>query len=191
MIANALRRPHADMAIQETKPVSANDVPQVDGAIAVGEDLAFQRRWWRFEKIVWTFFILVLVADLLGLLGRGPLANAKQTTQDGSLQLKYERVLRENTSSILTLLPGQNAVQNGKVTIHVSNEIVKELGAQRVIPQPEQSIVGEGGVTYVFAASADPIILQIELKPSFIGTHAFQIDVPGHPALNAKSFVLP
>ena len=179
------------MITQETKPVSADDVPQVDGAIAVGEDLAFQRKWWRFEKVVWSFFVLVLLADLLGLLGRGPLANAKQTAQDGSLQLKYERVLRENTSSIMTLLPSPSAVQNGKVTLHVSNEIVKELGAQRVIPQPEQSIVGDGGVTYVFAASEDPITIQIELKPSFIGSHAFQLGVPGHPLINAKSFVMP
>lgn len=179
------------MPVQETKPVSDKDVPEVDGAIAVGEDLAFQRKWWRFEKIVWTFFILILIADLTGLLGRGPLANAKQTAPDGSLQMKYERILRENTSSIVTLLPGENALKNGKLELYVSDSVVKQLGAQRIIPQPEHSTVGNGGVTYTFPATSIPVTIQIELKPSFIGSHTFHVGVAGHPALTAKSFVLP
>lgn len=175
----------------EVKPVRDTDVPKVEGAIAVGEDLDFQRKWWRFEKIVWSVFVLILIADLLGLLGRGPLANAKGVAADGSLHLKYERVLRENTSSIMTFLPGKNAIQDGKLQLFVSDTIVKELGSQRIIPQPEHSAIGNGGVTYTFPASNNPMMIQIELKPSFLGSHPFQVEIPGHPAINAKPFVLP
>jgi hypothetical protein len=174
----------------EVKPVR-DDVPMTGGKVAVGEDLDFQRRWWRFEKIVWSFFVLVLIADLLGLLGRGPLANAKLQTQDGSLQVKYERVLRENTSSILTLLPQSSVIHDGKLQIFVSDSIVKEFGAQRIIPQPLVSSVGNGGVTYTFPASAAPMTVQFELKPSFIGSHPFQIGIPGGETVGAKSIVLP
>lgn len=174
----------------ETKPVR-DDVPKVDGEIAVGEDLEFQRRWWRFEKIVWSVFMLILVADLSGILGRGPLANAKAQTTDGSLQLKYERVLRENTSSIMTVLPGQNAVKDGKLQLFVSDSVLKQFGAQRVIPQPETSTVGNGGVTYTFLAAGDPMTIQIELKPSFIGSHKFWVAIPGGEALQENSVVLP
>lgn len=174
----------------EVKPVG-DDVPQVDGAVAVGEDLAFQRRWWKFEKVVWSFFILLLIADLSGALGRGPLANAKAKTADNTLEVKYERVLRENTSSIMTVLPGPGAIRNGKLQLYVSDSIVKQLGAQRIIPEPEVSAVGNGGVTYTFPATALPVTVQIELKPSFIGTHTFTVAVPGADAVQAKSFVLP
>ena len=174
----------------EYKPVG-DDVPMVDGTVAVGEDLEFQRRWWRFERIIWIFFVLILIADLSGLLGRGPLANAEGRTADGALRLKYERVERANTSSIVTILPGQNAVEDGKVRLFVSDTVLRQLGAQRVIPQPLSSAVGGGGVTYTFAATTTPITIQIELKPSFIGPRPFTIGVPGGQFLHLKTFVLP
>lgn len=174
----------------EKRPVG-DDVPRVEGKVAVGEDLAFQRKWWRFEKIIWSVFVLLLLADLSGLLGRGPLANAKRNTADGSLLVKYERVQRENTPSILTILPSAQSVHDGNLRIFVSDSIVKQLGAQRVIPQPSVSQVGNGGVTYTFPATATPITVQIELKPSFIGPHAFTVGIPGDEAITAKTLVLP
>lgn len=172
----------------EVKPVG-DDVPRVDGAIAVGEDLAFQRRWWRFEKIIWTVFSLILVADLAGLLGRGPLANAR--VHNSSMQFRYERVMRENTASILTALPQANAIHNGQLQLFVSDSIVKQLGAQRIIPQPLTSTLGNGGITYTFPATQMPLTVQFELKPSFIGRHAFTVAVPGDQPLQAKTLVLP
>ncbi len=168
-----------------------DDVPKVDNKVAVGEDLEFQRRWWKFEKFVWTFFTLVLIADLSGILGRGPLAKAERKAPDGTLDVKYERVLRSGTSSIITLLPNGSAIRDGKVQIFVSDSVLKQLGAQRVIPQPATSVVGNGGVTYTFPATGLPMTVQMELKPSFIGMHQFTISVPGAQPVQAKSFVLP
>lgn len=167
------------------------DVPKVENRIAVGEDLEFQRRWWRFEKITWSFFVLVLVADLSGVLGRGPLANADAMTSDGTLRVKYERVLRENTSSIMTLLPTDRAVHNGQLRLYVSDSVVKQLGAQRVIPQPIVSTVGDGGVVYTFPATSLPMTIQIELKPSFIGRHPYTVGIAGGSSVSLKSLVLP
>ncbi len=174
----------------EYKQVGDN-VPKVDGTVAVGEDLKFQQRWWKFERVVWSFFVLVLLADLSGILGRGPLAKAERKSGDGTLDLKYERVLRENTTSMMAILPGQSAVRDGKVQIFVSDTLLKQLGTQRVIPQPETSTVGSGGVTYTFAASQLPMILQMELKPSKLGMSRFSVAVPGGQAVQAKAFVLP
>lgn len=168
-----------------------DNVPKVDGKVAVGEDLQFQRRWWRFENVVWIFFVLIIVADLSGILGRGPLANEHRRSADGTLDLRFERVERANTSSIMTMQFGASAVHDGKLQLYVSDSILKKLGAQRVIPQPEVSAVGEGGVTYTFAATSRPMTVQIELKPSFIGTHTFDVGVPGGNLLHAKTFVLP
>ena len=32
--------------------IRENEVPKVDGAVAVGEDLTFQEHWWTFERII-------------------------------------------------------------------------------------------------------------------------------------------
>lgn len=168
-----------------------DDVPKVDGTVAVGEDLEFQQRWWKFERIVWSFFGLILLADLSGILGRGPLAKAERQSRDGTLDVKYERVLRENTTSMMAIVPGQNTVQDGKIHIYVSDTLLKQLGTQRVIPQPETSAVGSGGVTYTFAATRSPMVVQMELKPSQLGMLHFSVAVPGGQAVQAKAFVLP
>ncbi len=177
-------------AVLDTKPVQ-DDVPKVDNEVAVGEDIEFQSRWWFFERLIWSFFLLVLLADLAGALGRGPLANAQRDAPDGSLNVKYERVERANSSSIMTILPQPSAVHDGAFQLYVSDSIVKKLGAQRVIPQPRESVIGSGGVTYTFAASTGPMLVQIELKPSFVGLHQFTVGVPGRQPVQASAFVLP
>ena len=57
-------------------PLKGDEVPKVDNAVAVGEDLEFQERWWTFERVIWSFFALILLADMLGAFGRGWLAKA-------------------------------------------------------------------------------------------------------------------
>jgi len=48
-----------------TEPVQ-DSVSKVNDELAVGSDLEFQRRWWKFERGVWIFFILLIVLDVLG-----------------------------------------------------------------------------------------------------------------------------
>ncbi len=168
-----------------------DDVPKVDGAVAVGEDLRFQQRWWKFERVVWSIFVLILLADISGILGRGPLAKAERKSADGNLTVRYERVQRENTNSMLTVLPGSGAVQGGKFDLFVSDALLRKLGTQRVIPQPVASAVGNGGVTYTFAATTLPITVGMELKPTAIGMQHFVLAVPGGQRVQAETFVLP
>jgi hypothetical protein len=66
-------------------------VPKIDDQVAVGEDLDFQCKWWRFEDAVWCVFLAVLICDLLGLFGRGWFAKAERSTPDEALTLHYER----------------------------------------------------------------------------------------------------
>ena len=107
------------------------------------------------------------------------------------MRVKYERVMRENTASIVTILPQASAIHDGKLRLFVSDSVLKQLGAQRIIPQPEASTVGNGGVSYTFFASGDPMTVQFELKPSFMGSHSFRVGIPGGESLQASSLVLP
>lgn len=99
----------------------------------VAEDLEFQHRWWRFERIIWIFFVVVLGLDLSGLLGQGPLSKAQAKTTGGGMTVIYQRIERLNTPSKLTVRFGSAAVVNGRVELWVSNSILKKLGAQRII----------------------------------------------------------
>ena len=174
----------------QPRPVG-DTVAKVDNAVAVGEDLAFQRRWWKFENFVWSFFALILVADVAGLLGNGPLAHTHRDTADGSLSVHYDRIERATTPSTLTVLPGPKAIQNGRLLLFVSDSLVKDLGAQRVAPQPAVSAIGNGGITYVFPATGGPATVSFGLQPASIGLHRLTIGVPGSEQVQARVLVLP
>ena len=166
-------------------------VPKVDNAVAVGEDLTFQRRWWKFENFIWSLFALVLLADVAGLLGNGPLAHTQRKTQDGSLVLQYDRIERATTPNTMTIKPGAQAVQNGRIVLFVSDSVVKELGAQRIAPQPAVSAIGNGGITYLFPAVGGSSTIQFGLQPAKVGFHTITVGVPGGEQLQARVLVLP
>jgi hypothetical protein len=156
---------------------NVNDsVPKVE-EIAVGENLDFQRRWWRFERIIWCFFLVLLVADVLGLFGRGWLAKAQRTDSAHTLTLDYERFERASTPSIMTFHFTPAAIHDRKIELFLSEDVIRPLGAQRISPQPLRSTVGNGGVTYVFPANEGPATVEVELEPSFPGVHHFHAQV--------------
>ncbi len=186
-------------ATTETPTKAVEDsVAKIDGEVAVGEDLEFQRRWWAFERWTWRFFALIVLLDFLGVFGRGPLANAHARTADGALTLNYERVERFNTPSIITIHLGADAVENGQVKLWVDDSVVKRLGNQRIIPQPLSSSTADSGILYVFAADSHPNSVEFALQPAEVGVSHFTIRLVSHgsiqqpqDALTEGVFVMP
>lgn len=173
-----------------TSPVG-DSVPKLDGDIAVGENLDFQRRWWLFERVVWGFFLLLILCDLLGLLGHGWLAKAHATVAGGALSIDYERIERANTPSMMTLHFGPAAIRDGQVEVFVSDSVVQDLGAVRLAPQPAVSTIGDQGIHYRFPATGAPAEVQIQLQPVRPGSHGFRVQTPGAPPIDARILVLP
>jgi hypothetical protein len=173
-----------------TKPVQ-DSVAKVNDEVAVGEDLDFQRKWWRFENAAWVFFTLIIILDLGGLFGRGPIAKAERRTADGTLDVKYERIERTDSPSILSISFGQPAIQGGKIRLYVSNSLVKPLGTQRVIPAPQETILGDGGLTYTFPATKPPASVDLALQPSGPGIYDFTLGVVGAEQVHARIVVVP
>jgi hypothetical protein len=179
------------MPTQIQSAVVDDSVPKVDKRIAVGENLEFQRKWWKFERAIWIFFLIILIADVLGLFGRGWLSKARQSDSAQTLVLDYERIARASTPSIMTLHFGAAAIHDGHIQVYVSQDVIKGLGAQRIAPQPATSTLGNDGVTYTFDATQLPATTEIQLQPSFPGTHHFRIQVTGGQPINATVFVVP
>ena len=73
----------------------------------------------------------------------------------------------------------------------MSDSLFKELGNQRVAPQPERSSIGQGGITYIFPASSIPARVEFAMEPSFPGLHGFQMQVQGMQRTGARVLVMP
>ena len=174
-----------------SQPAEADDVAKVNDEVSVGEDLQFQEKWWRFERFIWSFFALIIALDLAGAFGRGPLAHHELKATDGSMDIKYERIAREETAAILDVKFGPSVIQQGKIKLFVSQSVVEQLGAQRVIPAPESTAIGGGGLTYTFPATSDPASVQFALQPSKPGIFHFVVQVVGAQPVNGTVVVMP
>ncbi len=169
-----------------------DSVPKVNDEVAVGEDLEFQRKWWKFERGVWFVYALILLLTLLGAFGRGWLAKTQKRSSDGDLTLKYDRIQRTGTPSDLTVLFGPGAIHNGVIRLYVSESLVQKLGAQRISPQPEKSTIGQGGITYTFPASEQPASVVFSMQPSGPGVFPFRVLLPDtNSGVESKIVVMP
>jgi hypothetical protein len=173
-----------------TKPVG-DTIPKLNNEVAVGEDLDFQRKWWRVERAIWIFFLLLIIADLLGAFGRGWLAKAHAVAPDNSIDVTYERIERFNTPSILRIAFLPAVVRNGKAQLWVSESLVKSLGNQRVVPQPESSVIGQNGILYTFPAAGPAMSIAFGLEPTSVGSNQISFQSPGFKKIDLKIWVMP
>jgi hypothetical protein len=174
----------------ERTPVG-DTVPKVNSEVAVGEDVEFQRRWWKFEKTVWVIFVVFVLLDLAGVFGRGPAAKAHLGTGDGSMDVTYERIERAGTPSVLTVKFGQSAIRNGQIQLWASEDLVTKLGNKQIAPQPASSALGNGGLHYIFPATVQPASAVFSLQPSAPGLYRLTLHTPDSVDLNFKILVMP
>ena len=177
------------MSQQTFESAVKDSVTKVNDEVAVGEDLGFQERWWRFESAVWIFFAFVLLCALLGLLGRGPLSHGK--LQNADMTVNFERIARTGTPSLIEVNFNPTAIHDGKLSLYVSDTVIKELAAQRVVPAAVQSSVGDGGVTYTFLATQTPASVRFVLQPDGPGVYRLAVGTPGRQPLESGIIVLP
>jgi hypothetical protein len=178
-----------------TQPIE-DSIPKVDNEIAVGSDLEFQRRWWKWEFVAWTIFTVLIIAAVAGFLGRGYFSKTRAASADGAIQVEYERVARFGAPTVAAVTFGPAAIHDGKVQLWANQSILREMGTQRVIPQPQQASLTENGTLFTFAvndqvAGATPARVQFMLQPTAVGRQTLRLGSPGSPTVTAKVLVLP
>ena len=162
----------------ETKQIE-DSVAKVNNEVAVGSDMEFQRRWWRFERVLWSVLTVILVLDALGFFGRGWFVKAEAKTPDWSTRIECERIERFGAPSLLTIHFGQNAARNGGIQLWASDSLLHELGNQWVIPQADRSELDGHGILYTWIAAPQPDSVQFSLEPAKVGTAWLTLRVPG------------
>ena len=64
------------------------------GALSLNQNLIFQKRFWRAQRIGWGVLTVALLAALLGVFGSGPLSHTTVSDASGRLTITYERFAR-------------------------------------------------------------------------------------------------
>jgi len=178
------------MASPAFKTPVTDSVAKINHELAVGEDLAFQRKWWRFERALWVLFVMIIALDCMGAFGRGPLAKSQIESADRAIEADYERIERTGTPSMMTVKVNE-AAKVDQIELFVSDSAVSGLGLQRVIPAPETTKIGSGGFTYRFPRGSLPAVVRFEFQPVGAGFYHIAVGKPGEALMHMTVAVVP
>lgn len=161
------------------------------GDMELEQDLTFQRRSWRVQRIGLVVWILVMLAAVAGLLGGGPLSDAT-VGASGLFQVQYERFVRHGAPTLLEIQLEAGAVQD-EARVWIDKVYLQGVQIQTTYPEPDSVEAGADGLTYVFKldepGQPTSIIFNVMYEP--IGLHQGRIALDDGEPVNFSHFIYP
>jgi hypothetical protein len=138
--------------------------------LQVAHHQAFQRREWTAQRFGWAAMGLFVTAALLGLLGRGPLSWAAVTSDDGLVEVQYQRFTHLEADDMIIIALAPAAVTGDSVEVQLAEEWVRSVDISGITPEPQEQVATPYGVR--LKVSAEPgaeVHIQIVFRASQIG----------------------
>lgn len=150
---------------------------QTHGTLEIPEDVAFERRAWRVQRVGWVLMALLLVAAGAGAFGGGPLAHAE--TSAAGLTVEYERFFRNGGDCLLELRIDTSG--EGEARVWFARDYLEQLELVDVLPEPERVESDERVVRMTFAAieGRDQLNVRLRARPRTVGRVEGAIGVEG------------
>jgi hypothetical protein len=163
------------------------------GDLELDQDLTYQQREWRAERISWIVATLLLLAALLGVLGPGPLSKTRAGSQDDLLWVEYDRFVRHRSPTELIVHLDPNAAQEGTIQLQLDRGFIEKAQIQRIDPQPDQEQFAMGRITYVFRIGEGDTPLQVtyHLEMQSFGPLSTPIAILDGQEVSINQFVYP
>lgn len=159
--------------------------PELD----ICDDPHFQKKEWKVQHLFWFLMYAVLLAVMLGAIGKGVLSYASLGGAGKTFQFEYERFLRYRANGEMRV-----TVSSPYDTTRVSfdSDYFRQIGIQRVFPEPKSILMTEDIAIMIFESiSTEPTTVTITISPDRIGSHEGWIAVNGGARHPFKQFVYP
>lgn len=161
--------------------------------LELNEDIDFQRREWRVERFGWFGLLAVVGLAVLGLFGNGPISWSTATTDDGTLEVSYERFGRRGGSQDLGVTAAADAADGGTWQIVISQAYVDSVRIDSISPEPDAVEVVPGGVRYTFT-QADPaaeLEARFDVTPQVLWKQEGEVGLAGAEPITFGFFLFP
>jgi hypothetical protein len=158
--------------------------PQRVGDLEIYQDLTFQEREWRVQRVGWAIMLLIILLALLGLFGTGPLSSGSAEAGDGALEAGYQRFIRHDGRTTLTLEVDASQASDGEVRVWLASDYLDAMQVEQVSPQPSETIAGGDRIVYVFPVDdqAARLSVSFSLRPQDMGRVSGEAGVPDGPS---------
>jgi hypothetical protein len=160
--------------------------------LEIDEDIAFQRREWRWQRVGrWILTGFVLLAAL-GLFGNGPLSHATVGNSSDAIRIEFERFVRVGATDRMTLqvrlVAGPDAAP---IEVRLTRAYFDGVRIHAITPPPLGIEVGPADVVVRFAPPtgiSDTATIVFEVEPIALGRLRGTVRLTGEPALSFSQF---
>jgi hypothetical protein len=160
--------------------------------LQVEEDMAFQRRNWRAERIGWAVMAAILIAAALGLFAAGPLSSATAQDAQGVMVVEYERFMRQTAPVTMKIRVAASAATAEGITLDIDEVFADTFKITEIRPQPAQSFATADGMRFRFTtASSAPATIYVHLSPERIGISRPELGLAGRPRIALTTITYP
>jgi hypothetical protein len=135
------------------------------GDLDINQDMSFQRRTWRVQRIGWVVLAVIITGAACGLFGNGPLSRSLADAPSLPFQIEYERLSRYHSPQTLRLHLKDGAAVREPFTVWLSDDYAARVSISSISPEPGEVHRSGGGFLYRFRMDPSPsgqIILRLE-----------------------------
>lgn len=145
---------------------------------SIPQDMTFEHRSWRVQRVGWVLMLLFVLAGLLGVVGSGPLSNATSGNPDG-VEIQYQRFARSYASQELIVTIAPLLLGGEQVELSITRDYLDHFEVETVIPEPEETRVDGQWITYVFnlARTDEGVHVILRLSARDFGIHSGTVRV--------------
>lgn len=157
----------------------------------VHEDMAFQRRSWRVQKVGQLLVVAFVLAGLAGLFGGGGFARDEVAAAGSELRVEYPRFVRAH-APFDVVIHARPRADADNLSLWVDDALLEALRVERVSPQPKEEALADGKLVYRFALrAASPAPVRLRLEATKNGTAKGAIGIVGGAQVDLATFVHP
>ena len=160
--------------------------------LEISEDLEYQRRAWRFQRIGWIVIGLVLVGALLGVFGKGPLSRSVAADPRNRIAVEYDRIARYESPFRLVIHFQPIPESSQTARLWIDRQYARSLKLEQITPEADRAELTGDGFVYVFHVSAgQPSTVTLTGTMQDLGWVDGRLGIDPTDAVVFRQFVLP
>ena len=165
---------------------------QADADLEIDENLEYQRRAWRLQRIGWIAIGALLFGALLGLFGNGPLSRSVVADPRSRITVEYDRIARYETSFRLVIHLDALPESPGTARLWIDPGYARSLRIEQITPEADRAEASADGLVYVFRVSGrQPAVITVTGTMQDVGLVHGRMGTGPNETVAFRHFVCP
>lgn len=164
-----------------------------NGDLEIAQDLVWQERMWKAERIGWVVAVMLLLANFVGLVGRGPLSQTLTGEQGDVIWVEYDRIAHLKAAATVRVHLGEEVLAADAVEIWLRQPYLNQMQISRITPEPSQVAVARDRYVYTFALQEplESLTIAFDLTPVDFGLVDTEVGLEGQEGLPITQWIYP